>query len=156
MCQTVSSAGGRRGAQMATLDIHHPDVESFIKAKREDGRLRQFNLSVLITDAFIDAVNCDGDWKLSFPIMKQETHDDSFDIDEHIVWRRFPVKDDNYIINDVGLTACKVYKTLKAKALWDAIMDSTYNYAEPGFILIDHVNDMNNNWWSEQIMATNP
>lgn len=67
MCFTVSSAGGRRGAQMATFDVHHPDVLDFIRAKREDGRLRQFNLSLLITEDFIKAVKDDGDWKLSFP-----------------------------------------------------------------------------------------
>lgn len=118
MCFTVSSAGGRRGAQMGTFDISHPDVVEFIRAKREDGRLRQFNLSLLITDEFIHAVRRKGGWDL--------------------VWDG------------------KVVETVKAVDLWDLIMESTYDYAEPGFILIDEVNRMNNNWFCENIRATNP
>ncbi|HST45499.1 MAG TPA: adenosylcobalamin-dependent ribonucleoside-diphosphate reductase [Luteimonas sp.] len=114
MCFTVSSAGGRRGAQMGTFDVSHPDVRDFIRAKREDGRLRQFNLSLLITDGFMEAVR------------------------------------------DDGLVACKVYGQIRARHLWDMIMVSTYDFAEPGFILIDRVNEMNNNWWCESIRATNP
>src|SRR5215510_1162896 len=72
MCFTVSSAGGRRGAQMGTFDVSHPDVKDFIRAKREDARLRQFNLSLLITDGFMDAVANDGDWPLVFPINAKE------------------------------------------------------------------------------------
>jgi ribonucleoside-diphosphate reductase alpha chain len=72
MCFTVSSAGGRRGAQMATFDIGHPDVMDFIRAKREDGRLRQFNLSLLITDEFMEAVKQNGQWKLAFPTTEEE------------------------------------------------------------------------------------
>ena len=68
MCFTVSSAGGRRGAQMATFDIAHPDVLDFVKAKRENGRLRQFNLSCLITREFMEAVKTDADWQLAFPV----------------------------------------------------------------------------------------
>src|SRR5512147_2627567 len=72
MCFTVSSAGGRRGAQMATFDVGHPDVMDFIRAKREDGRLRQFNLSLLISQEFMDAVKHDGMWKLAFPMTQKE------------------------------------------------------------------------------------
>ena len=72
MCFTVSSAGGRRGAQMGTFEIAHPDVKDFIRAKREDGRLRQFNLSLLITDGFMDAVKNDADWPLVFPVAEKE------------------------------------------------------------------------------------
>src|SRR3546814_13317793 len=72
ICRTVSSAGGRRGAQMACIEISHPDVEAFITAKREAGRLRAFNLSVLITDAFVDAVRRDADWPLVFPAFRHE------------------------------------------------------------------------------------
>src|SRR5450432_3657484 len=72
MCFTVSSAGGRRGAQMGTFDIGHPDALEFIRAKRENGRLRQFNLSLLVTDEFMKAVKNDGEWTLAFPIGKQE------------------------------------------------------------------------------------
>lgn len=118
MCFTISSAGGRRGAQMATFDISHPDVLDFIRAKREDGRLRQFNLSCLITEEFIDAVKQDASWQLSFK-------------GEH-------------------------FQAIPARRLWNAIMTSTYDYAEPGFILIDKVNEMNNNWFCENIRATNP
>lgn len=118
MCFTVSSAGGRRGAQMATFDITHPDVLEFIKAKRQDGRLRQFNLSLLITDEFMVAVRDDLDWEFKFD----------------------------------GV----VYSKMKAREVWDLIMKSTYDYAEPGFILIDEVNRMNNNWFCENIRATNP
>lgn len=118
MCFTISSAGGRRGAQMATFDISHPDIQDFVEAKREDGRLRQFNLSCLITEEFMEAVKADQDWPLSFD--------------------------------------GEVYKTIRARELWDVIMSSTYDYAEPGFILIDRVNEMNNNWFCENIRATNP
>jgi len=75
MCFTVSSAGGRRGAQMGTFDVGHPDVLEFIKAKREDGRLRQFNLSLLVTKDFMEAVKNESDWKLSFPTTEKEAHD---------------------------------------------------------------------------------
>lgn len=160
MCFTVSSAGGRRGAQMATFDVSHPDVMEFIRAKREDGRLRQFNLSLLITSEFIEAVKNNKDWPLSFPISEKEAKEDKIDIysSDKIVWRRFPVTDDEcgYIRNDQGLTACKIYNTVPANRLWDMIMTSTYDFAEPGFILIDEVNEKNNNWWTENIRATNP
>src|SRR5690606_3823030 len=87
MCFTVSSAGGRRGAQMGTFDVRHPDVELFIKAKREDGRLRQFNLSLLITDEFIQAVENDADWKLIFPMRNGETAKET-------VYAFWPINDD--------------------------------------------------------------
>ena len=118
MCFTISSAGGRRGAQMATFDISHPDVLEFIRAKREDGRLRQFNLSCLITEEFIEAVKQDASWQLEFD--------------------------------------GEQFQEMPARRLWNAIMASTYDYAEPGFILIDKVNEMNNNWFCEDIRATNP
>jgi ribonucleoside-diphosphate reductase alpha chain len=122
-CLTVASAGGRRGAQMATFDVRHPDVLEFIRAKREDGRLRQFNLSLLICDEFIEAVQENADWTLGFP---------------------------------PGDPDATVYKTVPAQHIWQAIMSSTYDFAEPGFILIDRVNDLNNNWFCENIRATNP
>ena len=155
MCFTVSSAGGRRGAQMGTFDVSHPDVKDFIRAKREDGRLRQFNLSLLITDGFMAAVDKDGDWPLVFPINVKEQAELDPSSGEEVVWREWPTHD-NYIVRDDGLVACKVYGHIKARHLWDMIMVSTYDYAEPGFILIDRVNEMNNNWWCENIRATNP
>ncbi|MEO1946766.1 MAG: adenosylcobalamin-dependent ribonucleoside-diphosphate reductase [Methylophilaceae bacterium] len=161
MCFTVSSAGGRRGAQMATFDISHPDVTDFIKAKREAGRLRQFNLSCLITKEFMEAVKADADWKLAFPVTEKEAIVDGLDTNnqDQVVWREWPVKD-QYLTKekgvDAGKVACRIYKTIKAQRLWDVIMSSTYDFAEPGFILIDRVNEMNNNWFCENIRATNP
>ena len=155
MCFTVSSAGGRRGAQMGTFDVSHPDVKDFIRAKREDGRLRQFNLSLLITDGFMQAVEHDTDWPLVFPINAQESGDLDLQDAAQVVWRDWPTHK-NYIVRDDGLVACKVYGHIRARHLWDMIMVSTYDYAEPGFILIDKVNEMNNNWWCETIRATNP
>ncbi len=155
MCFTVSSAGGRRGAQMGTFDVSHPDVKDFIRAKREDGRLRQFNLSLLITDGFMEAVKNDADWSLVFPISAKEQDDLDLDNAEQVVWRDWP-QHEGYITRDDGLVACKIYGHIRARHLWDMIMVSTYDYAEPGFILIDRVNEMNNNWWCENIRATNP
>ena len=157
MCFTVSSAGGRRGAQMATFDVGHPDVLDFIRAKREDGRLRQFNLSLLITREFMQAVRDDAHWKLAFPLMEPEVEQDDIDLDdpESVVWRSWPVTD-GYVTNKLGKVACRVYRTVRARRIWDVIMSSTYDFAEPGFILIDEINDMNNNWFCENIRATNP
>jgi ribonucleoside-diphosphate reductase alpha chain len=157
MCFTVSSAGGRRGAQMGTFDIGHPDVLEFIRSKRENGRLRQFNLSLLITDEFMKAVKTDGDWQLAFPLGIKEFEADKPDLDDEkkFVWREWP-QTEGYVANEEGLVACRIYKTLPARRVWDVIMSSTYDFAEPGFILIDEVNDMNNNWWTENIRATNP
>jgi ribonucleoside-diphosphate reductase alpha chain len=157
MCFTVSSAGGRRGAQMGTFDIGHPDVMDFIRAKREDGRLRQFNLSLLITDEFMQAVINEDDWQLAFPVTQKEVEQDDLDItdESQFVWREWP-EAGNYVSNPEGLVACKIYKTLPARRVWDVIMASTYDFAEPGFVLIDKVNEMNNNWFCENIRATNP
>ncbi|MGV8943526.1 adenosylcobalamin-dependent ribonucleoside-diphosphate reductase [Thermomonas sp.] len=155
MCFTVSSAGGRRGAQMGTFDVSHPDVKDFIRAKREDGRLRQFNLSLLITDGFMDAVKHDGDWPLVFPVNAKEVHEIELDNPEQVIWREWPTHT-SYVTREDGLVACKIYGHIRARHLWDMIMVSTYDYAEPGFILIDRVNEMNNNWWCETIRATNP
>ena len=157
MCFTVSSAGGRRGAQMGTFDIGHPDAMEFIRVKREAGRLRQFNLSLLITDEFMHAVKADAEWKLAFPLGRKAYEAEQPDLNDasRYVWREWPVTDD-YIVNEQGLVACKVYKTLPARRMWDVIMSSTYDFAEPGFVLIDRVNEMNNNWFCENIRATNP
>ena len=140
-CFTVSSAGGRRGAQMATFDVSHPDVLEFIKAKREDGRLRQFNLSLLISEEFIDCVVKDEDWALVFPIKQNSPDANKMDLQDtsKVIWREWPAND-GYIVNDKGLVACKIYGYEKARKIWHAIMSSTYDFAEPGFILIDKVN----------------
>ena len=155
MCFTVSSAGGRRGAQMGTFDVSHPDVKEFIRAKRENGRLRQFNLSLLITDGFMQAVEHDHDWPLVFPVHVKEKDDVDLNDPSVVVWREWPTHE-NYVEREDGLVACKIYGHIRARHLWDMIMVSTYDYAEPGFILIDKVNEMNNNWWCEHIRATNP
>lgn len=157
MCFTVSSAGGRRGAQMGTFDVRHPDVIEFIRAKREDGRLRQFNLSLLITEDFIEAVKADDDWELAFPIRQSELAETNLDIDDRsqVLWRDWPTTE-GLVSNTEGLVACRIYKSMRARRLWDVIMSSTYDFAEPGFILIDKVNEQNNNWWCESIRATNP
>ncbi|MBS0527462.1 MAG: adenosylcobalamin-dependent ribonucleoside-diphosphate reductase [Proteobacteria bacterium] len=118
MCRTIMSAGSRRGAMMATLRCDHPDIEGFVDAKRDAKRLRMFNVSVLVTDAFMQAVKDDADWKLVF--------------------------------------GGKVYKTVKARALWERIMRATYDCAEPGVIFIDRVNKRNNLYYCESIQATNP
>ncbi|MGA7710445.1 MAG: adenosylcobalamin-dependent ribonucleoside-diphosphate reductase [Rhizomicrobium sp.] len=118
MCRTIMSAGSRRGAMMATLACNHPDVEAFIEAKRTPGRLSNFNLSVLVSDGFMEAVKNDAPWDLVF--------------------------------------GGHVYKTLKARELWDRIMRSTYEYAEPGVIFIDRINAQNNLGYCEAISATNP
>jgi ribonucleoside-diphosphate reductase alpha chain len=157
MCFTVSSAGGRRGAQMGTFDVGHPDAMEFIRAKRENGRLRQFNLSLLITDEFMKAVREDKDWNLAFPLLTKEYDPAEHKLDDKakFVWREWPTTK-NYVTREDGLVCCKIYKTLPARRMWDVIMTSTYDFAEPGFILIDRVNEMNNNWWCENIRATNP
>ncbi|MBM3526208.1 MAG: ribonucleoside-diphosphate reductase, adenosylcobalamin-dependent, partial [Alphaproteobacteria bacterium] len=118
MCRTIMSAGHRRGAMMATLACDHPDIEAFIDAKREPGRLRMFNLSVLVSDAFMTAVREDAPWELRF-----------------------------------GPT---VFRTVRARDLWDRIVRSTYAYAEPGVIFIDRINRRNNLHYCESIRATNP
>ena len=153
MCFTVSSAGGRRGAQMGTLDIRHPDVEDFISAKREDGRLRQFNLSLLITNDFINAVKEDLDWQLIFPNNPLEATPLGT---VYANWPCHPNDLSRYTTDSLGNVLCKVYKVVKARYLWDLIMESTYNYSEPGFLLIDEANDKNNNWFCEEFRATNP
>ena len=118
MCRTIMSAGSRRGAMMATMRCDHPDIEQFITAKQDSARLRMFNLSVLVTDPFMEAVKADGPWDLKFE--------------------------------------GRVYHTLNARDLWNKIMRATYDFAEPGVIFIDRINQMNNLSYCETIAATNP
>jgi ribonucleoside-diphosphate reductase alpha chain len=127
----------------------------FIRAKREAGRLRQFNLSLLVTDEFMQAVKANTDWTLAFPVTTREAEGEDLHDRSKYVWREWPTAR-NYVANETGLVCCKIYKTLPARRLWDVIMSSTYDFAEPGFVLIDRVNEMNNNWWCENIRATNP
>lgn len=163
MCFTVSSAGGRRGAQMGVFDISHPDVKDFILAKREDGCLRQFNLSLLISDEFIEAVKNNQKWLLTFPLNEKEQIVDNIDLNDCSLvqykdnwFDEEYVKNHHYIVNKEGKIACKIYDSIPAQRLWDMIMTNTFDYAEPGFLLIDHANDMNNNWFCEQLRASNP
>ena len=119
ICQTISSSGHRRGAQMGVLRVDHPDIYEFIRAKRNSDRLTGFNVSVGITDAFMAAL---------------ELEDDSFDL----------------------VFEGKKYNTISARDLWDEIMSSTWDWAEPGVLFIDRINEMNNLWYCEDIAATNP
>ena len=140
---------------MGTFDVGHPDVVDFVRAKREAGRLRQFNLSLLITDEFMQAVKTNADWQPAFPVSLKEAEGLDFTDSSKFIWREWPVTE-GYITNEAGLVCCQIFKTIPAKRLWDIIMTSTYDFAEPGFVLIDKVNEMNNNWWCENIRATNP
>jgi ribonucleoside-diphosphate reductase alpha chain len=155
MCFTVSSAGGRRGAQMATFDVGHPDVMDFIRAKREAGRLRQFNCSLLVTDEFMQAVETNERWPLAFPVNEHEVEGLDLEDPQQVIWREWP-DTTGYVTREDGLVACRIYKTVPARRMWDMIMSSTYDFAEPGFIMIDRINEMNNNWFCENIRATNP
>jgi len=105
----------------------------------------------------MQAVREDREWKLAFPVIRQEYEAERPDLNDatKFLWREWPVHD-GYVVNDEGLVACKIYKTLPARRVWDVIMASTYDFAEPGFVLIDRSNEMNNNWWCENIRATNP
>jgi len=120
ICQTIASSGHRRGAQMGVLRVDHPDIEEFVSAKRNSDRLTGFNISVGITDKFMEALT--------------NTDDSSFDlVFEH-----------------------KTYKTICAKKLWDQIMESTWDWAEPGVLFVDRISEMNNLHYCEEIVATNP
>lgn len=135
MCGTVESAGSRRGAQMGVLDVSHPDVEDFITAKAAERRWKNFNVSIAISDAFMQALASGEPWQL---VHAKRPHPDA-------VPQAFQ--------RDDGLW---VYKTVSAEALWSLITRTTYDYAEPGVIFIDRVNRANNLWYLEDIRASNP
>jgi ribonucleoside-diphosphate reductase alpha chain len=141
MCGTILSTGARRGAMMATLRCDHPDIEEFIAAKQQPGQLRRFNLSVLLTDAFMAAVRSDAEWPLVFPSA-------TFEADGDTVSREWP--------GAAGPVPCRVLRRVPARRLWDQILRATYDYAEPGVLFIDRINRLNNLWYREQISATNP
>ena len=118
VCKTISSAGHRRGAQMGVLRVDHPDIAEFIRIKNNSNMMTQFNLSVGVTDAFMEAVKTDGTFDLTFE--------------------------------------GRVYDTINARALWDDILRSTWDWAEPGILFIDRINQKNNLHYCETIAATNP
>jgi ribonucleoside-diphosphate reductase alpha chain len=120
VCQTIASSGHRRGAQMGVLRVDHPDIEEFIMAKRNSDKLTGFNISVGITDKFMEALTND--------------------------------LDSSFTLEFQG----KPYRTICARDLWDKIMDSTWDWAEPGVLFIDRIGEMNNLYYCEDIFATNP
>jgi len=141
MCGTVLSTGARRGAMMATLRCDHPDIEEFVTAKQHAGRLRRFNVSVQVTDAFMSAVRRDGGWPLVFPAAAFEGKGETVSRD----WTGLD-----------GPLPCRIVRRIRARALWDLILRATYDYAEPGVLFIDRINALNNLWYRERISATNP
>lgn len=142
MCATVLSTGARRGAMMATLRCDHPDIEAFIAAKADPRELRHFNLSVQVSDAFMQAVEKDANWPLLFPAEEGE------DNTRGILPRQWPGYERE--------TPCRIYRTVAARELWQRIMRATYDYAEPGVFFVDRANQLNNLWYCEHISATNP
>lgn len=171
-CNTIMSAGGRRGAQMATLHVEHPEIRSFITAKREDGILRNFNLSVLPTDKFMHAVENNENIDLWFwektdleqiPEGAQGAYIKAGDIPyshpdaEYFIFREGHAEVEYGNATPHTIFKKKIYETVPASEIYDLIMESTYDFAEPGFILIDRINEMNNLApYGEHIQATNP
>ena len=118
MCGILLSTGVRRGAMMGVMRCDHPDIEEFIEVKRDPHALRHFNVSIMVTDAFMAAVKNDAEWELTF--------------------------------------SSKIYRKVRARDLWNKIIRSAYDYAEPGVLFGDNINRMNNLWYCERIAATNP
>jgi ribonucleoside-diphosphate reductase alpha chain len=143
MCATLLSTGARRGAMMGTLRCDHPDIEDFITAKQDPDTLRHFNISVLVSDAFMDAVRRDNDWELVFPVSEQLPAENG-----EIMMRRWSGASQP--------VPCRVIRRIPARTLWNKLMRATYEYAEPGVLFIDRINQYNNLWYREQISATNP
>jgi len=153
MCATLLSTGARRGAMMATLRVDHPDIEDFVDAKRDPRALRHFNLSVLVSDEFMQAVRADAEWPLVFPVGSHEPG--APDTADDIVMRPWPGA-----VSGAGPhwqpVPCRVVRTVRARALWERILRSTYEYAEPGVLFGDRINRLNNLYYREHISATNP
>ncbi len=141
MCHTIMSAGGRRGAQMAVLDCEHPDLIEFITAKQTPNRWTNFNISVLITDAFLDAVKQDEDWFLGFTVPRKDG--------KHLFVTEKETDDGN-------IELWYAYTKWSARKLWALIIKNTYEWSEPGVIFIDRINRQNNLNYCEVIIGTNP
>ena len=141
VCETIMTGGNRRGAGVAVLDVWHVDIEEFIVAKRNGG-LTSFNISVGISDAFMKAVESNEKWDLMFPETTHKKYDSEWDGNiEQWIEKGYPVK---------------IYKTVNAKDLYDSIIKSNYNFAEPGVLFLDTINKMNNLYYCETIQSTNP
>lgn len=138
-CGIMLSTGARRGAMMGVLRCDHPDIEEFITAKEDPHELRHFNVSVMVSDAFMEAVKNDAEWALVFPAERD---------DGEIIYRQWGAS--------LEAIPCRVYRRIKARNLWNKIIYSAYNYAEPGVLFGDTINRMNNLWYRERINATNP
>ncbi|MFO1315037.1 MAG: adenosylcobalamin-dependent ribonucleoside-diphosphate reductase [Burkholderiales bacterium] len=141
MCATLLSTGARRGAMMGTLRCDHPDIEEFVDAKRDGRTLRRFNLSVLVTDAFMDAVARDVEWPLVHPAS-------AVDGPGEVVERAWP--------GGAGPVRCQVHRRVPARALWERIVRAAYDCAEPGVLFIDRIQRANPLAYAETIAATNP
>lgn len=142
MSAIMQSTGARRGAMMGTLRCDHPDIEEFIEAKSDSTQLRHFNVSVIVTDEFMQAVKNNSDWHLVFPTTSTHTQQDK------IIFRRWS--------SSAELIPCRLFHTVKARNLWLKIIKSAYDYAEPGIIFEDTINRLNPLWYCEWISATNP
>ncbi len=143
MCATVLSTGARRGAMMATLRCDHPDIEAFIDAKREKGSLTHFNLSVQVTDAFLEAVEKDSDWPLAFPAGALGGGPTGGFVLRRWTGASTPIP-------------CLVFRSIPARSLWDKLLRAAYEQAEPGVLFVDRINRQNNLWYREHLTATNP
>lgn len=141
MCRTILSTGARRGAMMASLRLDHPDIIEFVEAKQESGRLRHFNLSVQVTDDFMEQVHQDGEWVLIFP-------DHNLEGSGETVLRTWTGRS--------GPMPCRVFGKVRARDLWNRILENTYRFAEPGVLFVDRINAENNLWYRERISTTNP
>jgi ribonucleoside-diphosphate reductase alpha chain len=138
----IEQGGSRRGALMLVLNVWHPDILEFIESKRTMGRITNANISVGITDDFMEAVKADGDWDLAFPATNDPTYDETWDGDLE-KWR-------------ADGKPVAVSKTIKARAMWEAIVESAWASAEPGIFFIDRYNKMSNSWYFAPILCTNP
>jgi ribonucleoside-diphosphate reductase alpha chain len=141
MCATIQSTGARRGAMMATLRCDHPDIIAFIDAKRHVGQLRHFNLSVQVTDAFMQAVERNDDWPLVFP-------EDRLTDRGETVMRDWP--------GEASSLPCRIIQRISARSLWESLLHASYDTGEPGVLFIDRINWLNNLSYCERITATNP